>query len=254
MQILATSGGFLPDGRYGAKVGPILTHAIDLADAGPRPRVCLLQTALGDDQGAYARGYAAFNRDRPDVRVSHLALFPMPNIPDIRAHLLAQDVIWVGGGSVANLLAVWAVHGLGEILREAWEAGVVLGGVSAGSLCWHVGGTTDSFGPDLRPVTNGLGLLPFSNTPHYDSEPGRRPLFQRLVADGTLPAGWATDDGVGLHFRGTELVEAVADRPGVHAWRVERGADGVALETAVVPRLLSGGPGGDAAPDSDAAD
>ncbi|WP_163552544.1 peptidase E [Candidatus Frankia alpina] len=245
MQILATSGGFLPDGRYGAKVGPILTHAIELAGPGPRPRVCLLQTALGDDQGAYARGYAAFNRDRPDVRVSHLALFPMPNIPDVRSHLLAQDVIWVGGGSVANLLAVWAVHGLGEILREAWEAGVVLGGVSAGSLCWHAGGTTDSFGPDLRPVTNGLGLLPFSNTPHYDSEPERRPLFQRLVADGTLPAGWATDDGVGLHFRGTELVEAVADRPGVHAWRVETGPGGAAVETAVVPRLLPGAPGAD---------
>ncbi|MCK9897452.1 peptidase E [Frankia sp. AgB32] len=245
MQILATSAGFLPDGRYGARVGPVLTHAIELAAAGERPRVCLLQTALGDDQAAYARGYAAVNRDRPDVLLSHLALFPMPNVPDIRAHLLAQAVIWVGGGSVANLLAVWAAHGLGEIMREAWESGVVLGGVSAGSLCWHIGGTTDSFGPDLRPVTNGLGLLPFSNTPHYDSEPGRRPLYQRLVADGTLPAGWATDDGVGLHFRGAELVEAVADRPGARAWRVERGADGAAVETAIVPRLLPGAKGHD---------
>ncbi|CAO5166835.1 hypothetical protein FAIPA1_290028 [Frankia sp. AiPs1] len=245
MQILATSAGFVPDGRYGARVGPVLTHALTLSGAGPRPRVCLLQTALGDDQAAYARGYAAFNRDRPDVRLSHLALFPMPNIPDIRAHVLAQDVVWVGGGSVANLLAVWRAHGLGEILREAWQAGVVLGGVSAGSLCWHVGGTTDSFGPDLRPVTNGLGLLPFSNTPHYDSEPGRRPLYQRLVADGTLPAGWATDDGVGLHFQGTELVEAVADRPNARAWRVEPGPDGGVVETPVEPRLLAGASKGD---------
>ena len=244
MQILATSGGFLPDGRHGARVGPILTHALALSAAGPHPRVCLLQTALGDDQAAYARGYAAFSRDRPDVRLSHLALFPMPNVADVRAHLLAQDVVWVGGGSVANLLAVWAAHGLGEVMREAWEAGVVLGGVSAGSLCWHIGGTTDSFGPDLRPVTNGLGLLPFSNTPHYDSEPGRRPLFQRLVADCTLPAGWATDDGVGLHFQGDQLVEAVADRAGACAWRVERGPDGGALETVVVPRLLPGARGG----------
>jgi peptidase E len=163
-------------------------------------------------------------------------------VDDVRAHLLAQDVIWVGGGSVANLLAVWRAHGVDEVMREAWAAGVVLAGVSAGSLCWHVGGTTDSFGPDLRPVTNGLALLPYSNTPHYDSEPGRRPLYQRLVASGVLPPGWATDDGVGLHFRGTELVEAVADRPGRRAWRVERGPDGTAAESPVEPRLLPGAP------------
>ncbi|MCK9904644.1 peptidase E [Parafrankia colletiae] len=248
MQILAASGGFQPDGRWGARVGPLLDHAIAVAATSGRPRLCLLQTALGDDQSAYARAYAALNRDRPEVVVSHLALFPMPSVADVRRHLLAQDVVWVGGGSVANLLAVWRVHGLGEILRAAWEAGVVLGGVSAGSLCWHVGGTTDSFGPDLRPVTNGLALLPYSNTPHYDSEAARRPLYQRLVADGTLPAGWATDDGVGLHFRGTELVEAVADRPDAYAWRVEPGPDGTAVETRVTPRVLSearaGGGGG----------
>ena len=150
----------------------------------------------------------------------------MPTVPDMRAHLLAQDVVWVGGGSVANLLAVWRVHGLDEVFREVWEAGVVLGGVSAGSLCWHVGGTTDSFGPDLRPVTNGLGLIPTSNGVHYDSEEQRRPLYQQLVADGTLPAGHATDDGVGLVYRGTELVEAVSDRDGAAAYRVERGPDG----------------------------
>jgi peptidase E len=162
----------------------------------------------------------------------------MPTVTDVRAHLLAQDVVWVGGGSVANLLAVWRVHGLGEIFREAWRAGVVLAGVSAGSLCWHVGGTTDSFGPELRPVTNGLGLLPFSNGVHYDSEAQRRPLYHRLVADGTLPAGHATDDGVGLVYRGTDLVEAVADRPGAAAYQVERGDDGAAVETRVEPRRL----------------
>jgi peptidase E len=216
--------------------------AIELSKAGTagaRPKLCLLQTALGDDPAAYVRGYAALARDRPDVHVSHLALFPMPNVDDVRGHLLAQDVIWVGGGSVANLLAVWRAHGLDEVMREAWEAGVVLAGVSAGSLCWHAGGTTDSFGPDLRPVTNGLALLPHSNTPHYDSEPGRRRLYQKLIADGVLPAGWATDDGVGLHFRGTDLVAAVADRPGARAWRVEPGPGGTAIETPVEPRRLA---------------
>jgi peptidase E len=114
----------------------------------------------------------------------------------------------------------------------------VLGGVSAGSLCWHVGGTTDSYGPDLRPVTNALALIPASNGVHYDSEEQRRPLYQQLVADGTLPAGHATDDGVGLVYRGTELVEAVADRPGKGAYRVERGPDGTAHETRIEPRRL----------------
>jgi peptidase E len=105
---------------------------------------------------------------------SHLTLFPMPNVPDMRAHLLAQDVIWVSGGSTANLLALWRLHGLDVILRECWESGVVLKGVSAGSLCWHVGGTTDSFGPTLsrhqRP-----GFLPYSNSPHHDAEPSGAP-------------------------------------------------------------------------------
>jgi peptidase E len=130
------------------------------------------------------------------------------------------------------------VHALDEVLAECWRAGVVLGGVSAGSLCWHVGGTTDSYGPDLRPVTNGLGLIPTSNGVHYDSEEQRRPLYHRLVADGTLPAGHATDDGVGLVYRGTAMVEAVADRPGRAAYRVERGPAGTAVENRIEPRRL----------------
>ena len=173
-----------------------------------------------------------------DILVSTLAAFPMPSVDDVRAHLLAQDVVWVGGGSVAGLLAIWRLHGWDEIFREVWEAGVVLGGVSAGSLCWHIGGTTDSFGPDLRPVTDGLALLPHSNGVHYDSEEQRRPLYQQLIADEVLPAGYATDDGVGLHYRGTELVEAVSDRPDAKAYRVERGRDGRAIEEVIEPRRL----------------
>ena len=111
----------------------------------------------------------------------------MPSTADPAALLLGQDVVWVGGGSVANLLVVWRLHGLDRALREAWQAGVVLAGVSAGSVCWHVGGTTDSFGPDLRPVTDGLGFVPYSAGVHYDSEPQRRPLFQQLIGSGVLP-------------------------------------------------------------------
>ncbi len=157
-----------------------------------------LATATGDDPARVGAFYAAFAGR--DVDVSHLSLFTMPTVADVRAHLLAQDVVWVGGGSVANLLAVWRVHGLDEVLAEAWRAGVVLGGVSAGSLCWHAGGTTDSFDPDLRPVTNGPALLPHSNSVHHDSEPRRRPLYRGLVGTercrpATPPrprSGWST--------------------------------------------------------------
>jgi peptidase E len=236
--VLATSIGFDSAGRgpHDWAPGPVFDLAFELAGGPDRPRICYLGTATGDDMNRVAGFYGAFAGR--DVTVSHLSLFPMPTVPDLRAHLLPQDVVWVDGGSVANLLAVWRVHGLDDVFREAWRAGVVLGGISAGSLCWHVGGTTDSFGPDLRPVTNGLALLPYSNGVHYDSEEQRRPLYQRLVGDGTLPAGYATDDGVGLVYRGTELAEAVADRPGCAAYRVARNPDGHVVETRVEPRRL----------------
>jgi peptidase E len=146
-------------------------------------------------------------------------------------------VVWVGGGSVANLLAVWRLHELDRPLREAWQAGVVLAGVSAGSVCWHVGGTTDSFGPDLRPVTDGLGFVPFSAGVHYDSEPQRRPLFQELIGSGGLPAGYATDDGVGIVYRGTEYAEAVSEERGKGAYLVTREGN-QAREERIEPRLL----------------
>jgi peptidase E len=236
--ILATSIGFDSRGRgpYDWAPGPVFDLAFELAGAPEQPRLCYLGTATGDDPARIAGFYGAFAGSA--VRTSHLSLFPMPTVADMRAHLLAQDVVWVGGGSVANLLAVWRVHGLDEVFGDVWRAGVVLGGVSAGSLCWHAGGTTDSYGPDLRPVTNGLGLIPASNGVHYDSEEQRRPLYHRLVADGTLSAGHATDDGVGLVYRGTELAEVVADRPGKAAYRVEGGPDGSARETRLEPRLL----------------
>ena len=198
--------------------------------------MCLIATAVGDAADRLIPTYAALSE--LDARISHLALFPMPNVPDVRAHLLRQDVIWVGGGSVVNLLAVWRAHGLDRILHECWQAGVVLAGVSAGSLCWHVGGTTDSFGPDLRPVTNALGWLPFANGVHYDSEPQRRPLLEKLVAAGTLPTAYATDDGVGLIYVGTEVVETVAVEEGKFAYLVERTAEGRARETVMKPRQL----------------
>lgn len=243
MNILATSGGFRPGRRTWLETGPIIDFAFELAGSPERPKFCYVGTAGGDNPLTLASVVQAFLGG--DVVVSSLAAFPMPSVEDVTGHLLAQDVVWVGGGSVAGLLAMWRLHGWDEVFRTVWEAGVLLGGVSAGSLCWHVGGTTDSFGPALRPVTDGLALLPHSNGVHYDSEEQRRPLYHQLVADEVLPAGYATDDGVGLHYRGTELVEAVADRPDAKAYRVERGRDGKPIEEAIEPRLLPGaGPAG----------
>src|SRR3978361_2130224 len=164
--VLATSMGFDSRGRgpYDWSPGPVFDLAVELAGTPPRPRVCDLGTAA-DDPARVGGFYAAF-AGRP-VEASHLSLFPMPTVPDVRAHLLAQDVVWVGGGSVANLLGVWRTHGLDEVFREVWRAGVVLAGVSAGSLCWHTGGTTDSFGPDPRPGTDGPALPPHSHGGHH---------------------------------------------------------------------------------------
>jgi peptidase E len=138
---------------------------------------------------------------------------------------------------VANLLAVWEVHGLGDVLRRAWQAGVVLGGISAGSICWHVGGPTDSYGPELRLQLNGLGFLPYGNGVHYDSEPQRRTIVHEAVASAVLPLTYCTDDGAGLVYRGTDLVEAVAERAGARCYRVER-ESAAAVEHVLETRLL----------------
>jgi peptidase E len=236
--ILATSGGIVPGRRSRWAVGPLTDYAIELSGvSGRAPRVCYVGTASGDRPDGIAEFYsAALERG---LTPSHLQLFLMPNVDDMRELLLGQDIIWVFGGSVAGLLAMWRLHGVDEIMREAWQAGVVLTGVSAGSICWHLGGTTDSFGPRLRPITNGLGFVPFSNGVHYDSEPGRRPLFQSLIADGTLPAGYATDDGTGVVYRGTEFAEAVRETPDKGVYWVERSVDGKAVETMLDTRTVS---------------
>jgi peptidase E len=236
--ILATSAGFLrgPRGLPDLRLGPIHHFAAELANAGETAKVCFLNQAVGDQENLIGAVYAAFAKTR--YRASHLQLFPMPNHDDVRAHLLDQDVIWVNGGSVANLVAVWRVHGLDEILYEAWQAGVVLGGVSAGSICWHQGGSTDSYGLRLRAFTDGLGWLPYSNGVHYDAEEQRRPVMHRLIGDGTLADGYATDDGAGLVYRGTRLAEVVADREGPRGYELRRAADGSVTETPLPTRVL----------------
>ncbi len=206
--IVASSGGFLQTDRWGVmKPGRIFTRALELTGK-DRPRVLFIMTASGDDMGYIARSYQALNGLGVDI--DHLALFSQPTSPVDEA-ISRADLVWVGGGSVANLLAVWRLHGVDTALRNAWESGAVLGGVSAGSICWHVGGPTDSFGPELQVVNNALGFLPFGNGVHYDTEAQRRPLLQSLVANGTLPTSYATDDHAAVIYRGTEPIETVVD-------------------------------------------
>jgi peptidase E len=234
--ILAIGGGtFIPNDRYGLTPSPLVRYALDLTGQ-DRPRVCFLATALGDSAERLGLAYAAFSQ--LDVEVSHLALFPMPNVDDVRGHLLSQDLVYVFGGSVANLLALWRLHGLDEIFRDAWRNGVVLAGQSAGALCWHVGGNTDSYGPRLRPLTDGLGFLPYSCGVHYNSDDQRRPLLHQLVGDGTLPAGYAADECVALHYVGTEFVQAVSYGDVGRAYQVEPDGTGGAKETVIEPRRL----------------
>jgi peptidase E len=191
-------------------------------------------TASGDADGYITNFYSAF---APHAEASHLALF-VRMIDDLEPFLLRQDVIYVGGGNTANMLAVWRVHGVDHIMVRAWEAGIVLTGLSAGSICWFEGGTTDSFGTGLAALPGGLGLLPGSHSPHYDGEPERRPTYHRLIAEGALPDGYAADDGAALVFRGTELAEVVASRPAARAYRVTRGPTGDTVETALPTRYL----------------
>jgi peptidase E len=238
-RIFAFSGVLKPQ-PGGSPPGALLDFAISLA-ATSRPvrRLCYIPTAVGDRQDAIDHYQARF-ADRDDVEFSFLRLFTQPNVPDVRAHLLSQDVILVEGGSVVNLVAVWRAHGLPEMLRECWEAGVVLTGTSAGSLCWHVGGPTDSYRDALDPFTGGLAFLPYSNGVHDDlDDQPRRTVFRELIATGKLPAGFATEDGVGLLYAGTRLAEAVTILPGRHAWRVAPDGNGSYTEQVIVPRLIT---------------
>ena len=190
--------------------------------------VCFVGTASNDSPEYLIRFYARY---APIAEATHLSFFPWPPA-NLREYVLAQDVVYVGGGNTANMLAVWRVHGLDRVLVEAWESGIVLCGSSAGMICWFEAGVTDSFGPQLEGMRDGLGLIPGSACPHYDGEELRRPRYRELVDSG-FPAGWAAEDGVGLHFAGVELAEVVTVLPGKRAYRVEPGS-----ETPLEARLL----------------
>ena len=226
-------------GAFGldASGGPLEDHWLALARrvrGRDRPNICLIATATGDDETVIEHFHEVFGEV---AETAHLALFDR-TVEDIPAFLRAQDAIWVYGGNTASLLAVWRAHGVDLALRTVHEAGVLLAGRSAGGLCWFEGGTTNSFGPRLAPLLDGLGFIPGSHCPHYDGEPERRPTYHSKVASGELPPGLAVDDFAAAVFDGPGLVEVVAAAEGRAAYRVERSADGV-VETVLPARVLA---------------
>lgn len=220
--IVAMGGGGFGSGN------PMLDrYALSLVDA-DRPKVCFIPTASGDDAGYTLEFYKAYGSYGCDPHV--LNLFNR-EVKDIHSFLLGMDMVYVGGGSTANLLAVWRLHGVDEALREVWDSGVVLSGLSAGANCWFEASTTDSFLlGKADALHDGLGFLPGSYCPHYSSEPERRPNYLAMVAGGVLPEGYACEDGTAVHFIGTELHAAVSVDGDAAAYRVIRDGAGAVEE------------------------
>ena len=227
-RILAIGGVQLAPGSVD---WPLHQYLLDLTGR-ERPRICMLATAGGENPAGLASFYATFARQ---AEATHLDLFGR-TVDDIGGFLLEQDVIYVGGGNTANMLAIWRLHGVDKTLKAAWEAGVVLAGWSAGANCWFECSVTDSFGPVLAPLEDGLGLLAGSFCPHYDGESQRRPTYELLVSEG-FPSGFAADDSVALRFDGTDLAECVSSKPEAGAYRVERANDEV-VQTSLETRYL----------------
>jgi peptidase E len=211
-QILALGGG-----GFSMEAGnPLLDeHALALTGV-ECPKVCFLPTASGDADHYIVRFYRAFGAGR--CQPSHVSLFRRDGSPaDLAGHLLAQDLVYVGGGSLISLLGTWTAHGIDLMLRAAWERGIVMAGLSAGSLCWFDHAIT-AFHGESKPV-KGLGFLPFSNAVHYDDKPERRLAYRLAIADG-MPAGYGTGDGAALHFVDDRLARVVTSRPTARAYHV----------------------------------
>lgn len=228
-QIIALGGG----GFSMEPENPLLDQYILTQSHKPNPEICFLPTASGDSESYIERFYRSF--EKMNCIPSHLSLFNPPT-RRIRDYILSKDIIYVSGGNTKNLLAVWKDWGLDLILREAWEHGIVLSGISAGSLCWFEEGITDSFGDGLDSIKC-LGFLKGSNCPHYDGEIDRRPTYHKLISSGRLQSGFAVDDGVGLHFIDLDINKIVSSRLSAKAYKVEHLSNQVIEEVLQVEYL-----------------
>lgn len=230
-QIVAFGGG----GFSMESGNPLLDDYVLGLSGKERPRVCFLPSASGDADHYIVRFYRAFPAERCEA--SHISLFRREQGPeDLRRHLLSQDLIYVGGGSVISLLGVWRAHGIDEILREAWEAGVILCGLSAGSLCWFSEAVTGFHGAPQK--VEGLGLLPFSNCVHYEPGSKRRLAYHSFLREGMRP-GYAAEDGAALHFVGTELSRVIASRSAARGYRLDAAGERV-IEMRIATAYLGG--------------
>ncbi len=214
-RIVALGGGGFSNDPYDP-AGRRLDQVILDATAKRRPKVCFIGTASGDADSLVVKFYQAFS-DRAEPY--DLNLFYRPRHPGLREFILGMDAVYVGGGSTLNMLSVWRAHGLDAILADAWEAGVVLSGMSAGMICWFEWPVTDSFQDGSLRAVPGLGLLPGSACAHYGT-PMRRRAYPDLVRAG-LAAGYAAEDDVALIFDGTELVETVSSSAAARAFHVQ---------------------------------
>lgn len=210
-RIIALGGGGFSDDPLDEHGRGLDQVVLDATNTAP-PRLCFIGTAGGDADFYTLKFYRAFEGR---ARLDDLNLTLRPRHPRLREFVLGMDAVYVGGGSTLNMLALWRAHGLDDILREAYDRGVVLAGVSAGMICWFEQPVTDSFGDGLHPM-QGLGLLAGSACSHL-SDPTRREQFFRLVADGRAVAGYGADDGVALDFEDGVLREAVSCDPAMTA-------------------------------------
>lgn len=213
---------------------PLYRYLISLTGK-DHPQVCYIPTASGENKDGIINFYRLFGSLGCGTR--HLTFFNPPTA-DLRGYLLDCDLIFVGGGNTKSMLALWREWGVDAILREHWQRGGTLAGVSAGSICWFEQGITDSIPGPLTPLPC-LGFLAGSDCPHFDSESERRPTFHRLLTEGQIMPGYACDDHTALVYHGTRLTGAVATTPTATAYRLDRDAQGHITESPLEMRRLS---------------
>jgi len=213
-QVIALGGG----GFSMEPENPVLDRYILQQSKKENPNVCFIGTASGDAEGYIERFYNFFRLE--NCEPSHLSLFK-PHTRDIKKFIMSQDIIYVGGGNTKNLMVLWREWELDVILRQAYDKGTILAGLSAGSLCWFEEGITDSYGSDYEPISC-LGIIRGSHCPHYDGKDDRKQTYQKFIKAGTITSGFAADDGVGLHFIDEELHRVVSSRPNAQGYRVDK--------------------------------